>query len=51
MYIAGVLENRRANLVRWLKDPPGVDRQTAMPNLQLTNADAVDIADYLYTLK
>ena len=50
-YIGGVLPNSPDNLVRWIKDAPGVDPQTAMPNLHVSDADARDIAGYLYTLK
>jgi cytochrome c2 len=50
-YIAGVLPNTPDNMIRWLQNPPQVDRLTAMPNLGVTNQDARDIAGYLYTLK
>jgi hypothetical protein len=50
-YIAGVLPNTPVNLVTWISDPPGVDSLTAMPNLGVTSRDAVDIAEYLYTLR
>ena len=50
-YIAGVLPNSPDNMIRWIQNPPGVDRMTAMPNLGVTDADARDIASYLYTLK
>jgi cytochrome c len=50
-YIAGVLTNSPDNMVRWLRDPQGVDRLTAMPNLGVDEQDARDIASYLYTLK
>ena len=50
-YIAGVLPNTPENLLRWIQDPPGVDSLTAMPNVGVTSADAVDIAEYLYTLR
>ena len=50
-YIAGVLPNTPENLLRWIQDPPGVDSLTAMPNLGVTPRDAVDIAEYLYTLR
>ncbi|MDQ4081177.1 MAG: cytochrome c oxidase assembly protein, partial [Gemmatimonadota bacterium] len=50
-YIAGVLPNTPVNLVAWITDPPGVDSLTAMPNLRVTSRDAVDIAEYLYTLR
>lgn len=50
-YIAGVLPNTPDNMIRWLENPPGVDRLTAMPNLGVSDSDARDIAGYLYTLK
>jgi cytochrome c len=50
-YVAGVLPNTPPNVVRWIQNPPGVDRLTAMPNLGVTDSDARDIASYLYTLK
>jgi len=48
-YIAGVLTNTSANLVRWIVNPRAVDPLTAMPTLGLTNAEARDVAAYLYT--
>jgi len=50
-YIAGVLANTPQNMVRWLRDPPAVDARTAMPDLGMCEAEARDIAAYLYTLK
>jgi cytochrome c2 len=50
-YIAGVLTNSPEHMIRWLRDPHGVDQLTAMPNLGLSEEDARDIAAYLYTLK
>ncbi|MFL5574994.1 MAG: c-type cytochrome [Gemmatimonadaceae bacterium] len=50
-YIAGVLENEPANMVRWIRDPKGVDALTAMPNTGVTESDARHIAAYLYTLR
>ena len=51
LYIAGVLENRPDNLVRWITSPqeitPGVD----MPDLGITKDQARDMAAYLYTLQ
>ena len=49
MYIAGVLPNTPENMLRWLQNPPAVDPLTAMPNLGVTEADARDMAGYLYT--
>jgi cytochrome c1 len=50
-YVAGVLTNGPDNLVRWIRDPQGVDSLTAMPNLGVTERDARDMAAYLYTLR
>lgn len=50
-YVAGVLRNTPPNMMRWIQNPPQVDPLTAMPNLGVTDADARDIASYLYTLK
>ena len=49
--IAGQLANSPENLVRWMTDPKGVDPATAMPDLDVTQQDAVDMAAYLGTLK
>jgi cytochrome c len=51
MYIAGVLPNTPENMLRWLQNPPAVDTLTAMPNVGVTEADARDMAGYLYTLR
>jgi cytochrome c len=50
-YIAGVLPNAPQNLIRWIRDPKGVDSLTAMPNVGVTESDARHIAAYLYTLR
>jgi cytochrome c len=50
-YIGGVLQNTPTNMKRWLSDPPGVDPQTAMPNLRLSEGEVRDVASYLYTLR
>jgi cytochrome c len=50
-YIAGRLPNTPDNLVRWIMDPQGVKPGTAMPTLGVTEAEARDIAAYLYTLR
>ena len=46
-YVAGVLPTSQANLVRWIRDPQSVDPQAAMPNLGVSDADALDISAYL----
>ncbi len=50
-YIAGVLQHTPDNLIRWVRDPQGVDPRTAMPNLGVSERDARHIVAYLYTLK
>lgn len=47
-YVAGVLPNDPGGLVRWLIDPPAHAPRTAMPDLGVTEADARDMAAYLY---
>lgn len=49
-YVAGMLPNRPANLIAWLRNPPAVNPWTAMPNLGLDEGEARDMAAYLYTL-
>ena len=49
-YLAGRLENRPENMVRWIVDPRGVDAETAMPAVGVTPRDGRDIAAFLYTL-
>ena len=46
----GVLPNTPDNLLAWIKDPPGIDPLTAMPASGLDEAEARDVAAYLYTL-
>jgi cytochrome c len=50
-YIGGVAKNTPENLVRWIRDAPGVEPHTAMPRLDIPEAEASKIAAYLYTLK
>jgi cytochrome c len=50
-YIGGVLPNSPDNLMRWIRDPKGVDSLTAMPNTGVSESDARHIAAYLYTLR
>lgn len=49
-FIAGTLPNDLPNLVAWIQDPDGVEPDTAMPDLGVSEADARDIAAYLLTL-
>lgn len=48
--IAGKLPNRPDVLMRWLRDPPALSPDTAMPATGLTDTEARDVAAYLYTL-
>jgi cytochrome c2 len=50
-YIAGVLSNTPEHMMQWLQNPQKVDNKTAMPNMNVTERDARDIATYLYALK
>jgi cytochrome c1 len=49
-YIAGTLVNEPENLIRWIRDPDAIEPGTVMPNLGLSEAEARDVAAYLYTL-
>jgi cytochrome c1 len=46
--IAGLLPNTPPNLVHWLRHPQAVTPGNAMPDLGITDAQARDIAAYLY---
>jgi sulfur-oxidizing protein SoxX len=48
--IAGRLPNQPATLVAWLRDPPSLSPETAMPPTPLSEAQARDVAAYLYSL-
>lgn len=48
-YVAGVLPSSAANLETWIMRPREVDPKTAMPDLGVTQAEARDIAAYLYS--
>lgn len=45
--IAGHLPNTPENMARWIRDPRSVDPHSAMPDLDVTAADAADISAYL----
>jgi cytochrome c1 len=48
IYIAGMLPNVPENLMLWIQNPQGINPKTAMPNLQVSEAEAREIAVYLY---
>jgi cytochrome c2 len=49
--VAGVLPNTPDNMVTWLETPQRVVPGNAMPDMELNEHDARDIAAYLYTLR
>ena len=49
-YIAGQLPNQPETLVHWIMRPQEVEPGTAMPDLGVTEREAVDMAAYLYSL-
>ncbi len=50
-FIGGELPNEPDNLVKCIMNPQAVEPGTAMPNLNVSEATARDMAAYLYTLK
>lgn len=49
--IAGMLANTPSDLVAWLRAPQTISPGNAMPNMDLSDAQAHDIAAYLDTLQ
>jgi cytochrome c1 len=50
-YIAGTLVNNPENLMDWIMNPQEVEPGTAMPDMDVTEEAARNMAAYLYTLK
>jgi cytochrome c len=50
-YVGGVVQNTPENMVRWIRNPQGLSPLSAMPNLGVSEGDALDMAAYLYTLQ
>jgi cytochrome c len=48
IYIAGMLPNLPDNLTAWIHDPKRFNPGTAMPNLNVTEGEARDMAAYIY---
>lgn len=48
VYLAGVLRNTPENLVAWMVDPRAFSPRTAMPATGITEAEARDVAAWLY---
>lgn len=49
--VAGRIPNAPDNLVRFIRDPQDVAPGIGMPDLDVSERDASDIAAYLYTLR
>jgi cytochrome c len=49
--LAGMLPNTAENLVQWVRHPQAVVPGNAMPELNVSDGDARDMAAYLYTLR
>jgi cytochrome c2 len=50
-FIAGTLENSPDNLIYWIMHPQEVEPGTAMPDTNVPESAARDMAAYLYTLE
>ena len=51
VYLAGLLRNTPENMMTWLQNPQQVVPNNAMPDMNLSEDEARDIAAYLYTLE
>jgi cytochrome c1 len=49
--IAGLLPNTPTNLILWVRSPQAVVPGNAMPDSNLSDAQARDVAAYLYSLR
>jgi cytochrome c2 len=49
--VAGMLPNTPANMITWLRTPQSIVPGNAMPNMELNEHDARDVASYLATLR
>lgn len=49
--ISGRLPNQPETLARFVRNAPSLDPATAMPPMPMTEAEARDVAAYLYTLR
>jgi cytochrome c2 len=50
-YLAGNLTNNAPNMIHWIQKPREIHKDTAMPDVGVTDADARDIASYLYSYR
>jgi cytochrome c1 len=51
LYVGGAVENTPSNLVGWIVNPKAYDPRTAMPVTGISQAEARDVAAYLYSQK
>jgi cytochrome c len=51
LYLAGRVTNTPAHLIEWIRHPQAVVPGNVMPDMGVTEADARDIAAFLYTLQ
>jgi cytochrome c1 len=49
VYVGGVAKNSPDNLVRWIVSPQSFSPQSAMPATGITEAEARDVATFLYS--
>ncbi len=49
VYLAGNLSNTPENMAEWIESPREIDPRTAMPDVGVREAEARDIAAFLYT--
>ncbi|MBP0445407.1 c-type cytochrome [Roseomonas sp. SSH11] len=49
VYVGGVVRNSADNLVAWIVDPRSLSPRSAMPRTGITEAEARDVAAFLYT--
>lgn len=49
-FIGGVAPNTPDNLIKWIMNPQSLKPRTDMPNMDVTEQEARDVAAYLYTL-
>ena len=50
-YLAGKFINNPINLVQWIQTPESMEPTTIMPNLDVSEREAWDMARYLFSLK
>lgn len=50
-FVAGMVPNTPDGLALWIREPQSIVPGNAMPNLDVSEADAQDIVAYLYALR